>query len=162
MSKIQNTSSQRSLATWLNIMANEQNDDWPAPVSHVSVQPVIGWLKDEVARSALVTHSTQPPRGNLPLPCIDGIVSNILHQNHCTCYIATPLAPQTINYFFGGYCCLGQVATNRIMYLICCWSQSGVHLLRKVQSPGRELIFHTLKINQKGIKFGIKVDWQFI
>ena len=30
MSKIQNTSSQRSLATWLTVTANEQNDDWPA------------------------------------------------------------------------------------------------------------------------------------
>ena len=31
MSKIQNTFSQRSLATWLTVTANEQNYDWPAP-----------------------------------------------------------------------------------------------------------------------------------
>ena len=62
MSKIQNTSSQRSLVTWLTVTANEQNDDWTAPVCVVSVQPVIGWRKDG-SGSALVTHSTQatPP-----------------------------------------------------------------------------------------------------
>ena len=49
-SKIQNTSSQRSLVTWQTVAVNEQNDDWPASVSLVSVQSVIGWLKDEVAR----------------------------------------------------------------------------------------------------------------
>ena len=70
MSKIQNTSSQRSLATWLTIAANEQNDDWPASVSLVSVQPVIGWLKDEVARHwSHIVHRPRP-HGNLPLPCI--------------------------------------------------------------------------------------------
>ena len=71
MSKIQNTSSQRSLATWLTVAANEQNDDWPASVSLVSVQPVIRWLKDEVARhwSHIVVHRPRP-HGNLPLPCI--------------------------------------------------------------------------------------------
>ena len=70
MSKIQNTSSQRSLATWLTVAASEQNDDWPASVSLVSVQPVIGWLKDEVARHW--SHVAHRPRlhGNLPLPCI--------------------------------------------------------------------------------------------
>ena len=70
MSKIQNTSSQRSLATWLTVAANEQNDDWPVSVSLVSVQPVIGWLKDEVARHwSLIVHRPRP-HGNLPLPCI--------------------------------------------------------------------------------------------
>ena len=69
MSKIQNTTSQRSLATWLTLTANEQNDDWPTPVSHVSIQPVMGWLKDEVARHW--SHIVHRPRhhGNLPLPC---------------------------------------------------------------------------------------------
>ena len=67
ISKIQNTPSQRSLATWLT---NEQNDDWPAPVSLVSVQTVIGWLKDEVARHwSHIVHMPRP-HGNLPLPCI--------------------------------------------------------------------------------------------
>ena len=42
MSKIQNISSHRSLGTCLTVTANEQNGDWPAPVSRVSVQPVIG------------------------------------------------------------------------------------------------------------------------
>ena len=42
MSKIQNISSHRFLGTCLTVTANEQNDDWPAPVSRVSVQPVIG------------------------------------------------------------------------------------------------------------------------
>ena len=61
MSKIQNTSSQRSLATWLIVAANEQNDDWPASVSLVSVQPVIGWLKDEVARHwSHIVHRPRP------------------------------------------------------------------------------------------------------
>ena len=70
MSKIQNTSSQCSLATWLTIMAYEQNDDWPAPVSLVSVQPVIGWLKDGVARHwSHIIHRPRP-HGNLLLPCI--------------------------------------------------------------------------------------------
>ena len=70
MSKIQNTSSQRSLATWLTVAANEQNDDWPASVSIVSVQPVIGWLRDEVARHwSHIVHRPRP-HGNLPLPCI--------------------------------------------------------------------------------------------
>ena len=70
MSKIQNTSSQRSLATWLTVAANEQNDDRPASVSIVSVQPVIGWLKDEVARHwSHIVHRPRP-NGNLPLPCI--------------------------------------------------------------------------------------------
>ena len=70
MSKIQNTSSQCSLVTWLTVTANEQNDDWPAPVSLVSVQPVIGWLKDGVARYwSHIVHRPRP-HGNLPLPCI--------------------------------------------------------------------------------------------
>ena len=70
MSKIQNTSSQCSLATWLSVAANEQNDNWPASVSLVSVQPVIGWLKDEVARHwSHIVHRPRP-HGNLPLPCI--------------------------------------------------------------------------------------------
>ena len=70
MSKTQNTSSQRSLATWLTVAANEQNDDWPASVSLVRVQPVIGWLKDEVARHwSHIVHRPRP-HGNLPLPCI--------------------------------------------------------------------------------------------
>ena len=61
MSKIQNTSSQCSLATWLTVMANEQNDDWPAPVSLVIVQPVIGWLKDGVARHwSHIVHRPRP------------------------------------------------------------------------------------------------------
>ena len=69
MSKIQNTSSQRFLATWLTVAASEQNDDWPASVSLVSVQPVIGWLKDEVARHwSHIVHRPRP-HGNLPLPC---------------------------------------------------------------------------------------------
>ena len=70
MSKIQNASSQRSLATWLTVVVNEQNDDWPAPVSLVSVQPVIGWLKDEIARHwSHIVHRPRP-HCNLPLPCI--------------------------------------------------------------------------------------------
>ena len=68
MSKIQNTSSQCSLATWLTVTANEQNGDWPAPVSRVSVQPVIGWLKYEVARQwSHIVHRPRP-HGNVPLP----------------------------------------------------------------------------------------------
>ena len=70
MSKIQNTSSQRSPATWLTVAANEQNDDWPASVSLVGVQPVIGWLKDEVARHWSHIVHRPCPHGNLPLPCI--------------------------------------------------------------------------------------------
>ena len=70
MSKIQNTSSQRSLATWLTVMANEQNDDWPAAVSLVSVQPVIGWLKDGVALHCSHIIHRPCPHGHLPLPCI--------------------------------------------------------------------------------------------
>ena len=70
MSKIQNASSQHSLATWLTVAVNEQNDDWPAPVSLVSVQPVIGWLKDEIARHwSHILHRPRP-HCNLPLPCI--------------------------------------------------------------------------------------------
>ena len=70
MSKIQNTSSQRSLATWLTVAANEQNDDWPASVSLVSVQPVIGWLKDELVRHwSHIVHRLRP-HDNLSLPCI--------------------------------------------------------------------------------------------
>ena len=69
MSKIQNTSSQRFLATWLTVTANEQNDDWLAPVSVVSVQPVIGWLKDGAASHwSHIVHRPRP-HGNLPLPC---------------------------------------------------------------------------------------------
>ena len=68
MSKIQNTSSQRSLGTWLTVAANEQNDDWPAPVSLASVQPIIRWLKDEVAWAHIVHRPW--PHGNFPLPCI--------------------------------------------------------------------------------------------
>ena len=85
MSKIQNTSSQRSLATWLTVTANEQNDDWPAPVSVVSVQPVIGWLKDGAARHwSHIVHRPRP-HGNLPLPWLQletvfDIASNILHK----------------------------------------------------------------------------------
>ena len=68
MSKIQNTSSQCSLATWLTVTANEQNGDWPAPVSPVSVQPVIGWLKYEVARQwSHIVHRPRP-HGNVTLP----------------------------------------------------------------------------------------------
>ena len=75
MSKIQNTSSQCSLATWLTVTANEQNDDWPVPVNLVNVQPVIGWLKDGVARHWSCTVHRPRPRGNLPLSCIvrDGV-----------------------------------------------------------------------------------------
>ena len=70
MSKNQNTSSQLSLATWLDVAANEQNDDWPESGSLVSVQTVIGWLKDEVARHwSHIVHRPRP-HGNLPLPCI--------------------------------------------------------------------------------------------
>ena len=69
MSKIQNASSQRSLATWLTVAVNEQNDDWPAPVSLVSVQPVIGWLKDEKAQHwSHIVHRPHP-HCNLPLSC---------------------------------------------------------------------------------------------
>ena len=66
MSKIENPSSQRSLATWLTY---GQWAEWWL-VSHVSVQPVIGWLKDEVARHW--SHIVHRPclHGNLPLPCI--------------------------------------------------------------------------------------------
>ena len=61
MSKIQNTSSHRSLGTCLTVTANEQNGDWPAPVSRVSVQPVIGWLKYEVARQwSHIVHRPRP------------------------------------------------------------------------------------------------------
>ena len=61
MSKIQNTSSQSSLATWLTVTANEQNDDWPAHVSLMSVQPVIGWPKDGVARHwSRIIHRPRP------------------------------------------------------------------------------------------------------
>ena len=67
MSKIQNTCSQRSLATWLTVAVNEQNGDWPAPVSRVSVQPVIGWLKYEVARQwPHIVHRPRP-HGNVTL-----------------------------------------------------------------------------------------------
>ena len=70
ISKIQNTRSQCSLATWLTVTANEPNDDWPAPVSLVNVQPVIGWLKDGVARHwSHIVHRPRP-HGNLPLSCI--------------------------------------------------------------------------------------------
>ena len=70
MSKTQNASSPRSLATWLTVAVNEQNDDWPAPISLVSVQPVIGWLKDEIARHwSHIVHRPRP-HCNLPLPCI--------------------------------------------------------------------------------------------
>ena len=68
MSKIQNISSHRSLGTCLTVTANEQNGDWPAPVSRVSVQPVIGWLKYEVARQwSHIVHRPRP-HGNVTLP----------------------------------------------------------------------------------------------
>ena len=68
MSKIQNIHSHRSLGTCLTVMANEQNGDWPAPVSRVSVQPVIAWLKYEVARQwSHIVHRPRP-HGNVTLP----------------------------------------------------------------------------------------------
>ena len=70
ISKIQNTCSQRSLATWLTVAVNEQNDDWPASDSLVSVQQVIGWRKDEVARHWSHLLHRPCPHDNLPLPCI--------------------------------------------------------------------------------------------
>ena len=68
MSKIQNISSHRSLGTCLTVTANERNGDWPAPVSRVSMQPVIGWLKYEVARQwSHIVHRPRP-HGNVTLP----------------------------------------------------------------------------------------------
>ena len=68
MSKIQNISSHLSLGTCLTVTANEQNGDWPAPVSRVSVQPVIGWLKYEVARQWSHIVHRPGPHGNVTLP----------------------------------------------------------------------------------------------
>ena len=68
MSKIQNISGHRSLGTCLTVAANEQNGDWPAPVSRVSVQPVIGWLKYEVARQWSHRVHRPRPHGNVTLP----------------------------------------------------------------------------------------------
>ena len=68
MSEIQNISSHRSLGTCLTVTANEQNGDWPAPVSRVSVQPVIGWVKYEVARQwSHIVHRPRP-HDNVTLP----------------------------------------------------------------------------------------------
>ena len=62
------TRQDRSLGTCLTVTANEQNGDWPAPVSRVSVQPVIGWLKYEVARQwSHIVHRPRP-HGNVTLP----------------------------------------------------------------------------------------------
>ena len=44
MSKIRNT-----FKTTLSVTANEEMHDWSAPISCVSVQPIIKLLKDEVA-----------------------------------------------------------------------------------------------------------------
>ena len=104
MSKIQNASSQRSLATWLTVVVNEQNDDWPAPVSLVSVQPVIGWLKDEIARHwSHIVHRPRP-HCNLPLPCIvrNCVWYCIKYSSLKSSYVlqATPLAYQIIKWSF--------------------------------------------------------------
>ena len=89
MSKIQNTSSQYSLATWLTVTAREQNDDWSALVSLVSVQPVIGWLKDGVARHWSHLVHRPRPHGNLPLPCIvrNGVLYCVKYSSLKSIYV---------------------------------------------------------------------------
>ena len=141
MSKIQNTSSQRSLATWLTVAANEQNEDWPAPVSLVSVQPVIRWLKDEVARHwSHIVHRPRP-HANLPLPCI---VRNIWYRvkyYSLKSFYVLQSHPASIPNHKMKFC--GSVVWVRWQQIekYIWWSQSGVHIIRKVQSLGRELIF---------------------
>ena len=149
MSKIQNASSQRSLATWLTVAVNEQNDDWPVPVSLVSVRPVIGWLKDEIARHwSHIIHRPRP-HCNLPLPCIvrNGVWYCVKYSLLKSFYLLQS-HPASIPNHKMKFC--DSVVWVRWQQIEKCisyfwWSQSGVHILTKVQSLGRELIFCMLK-----------------
>ena len=164
MSKIQNTSSQCSLATWLTVTANEQNDDWPAPVSLVSVQPVIGWLKDGVARHwSHIVHRPRP-HGNLPLPCIvrDSVCYCVKYSslNQSMCYEAIPLASRILKWSFVVVLFGSGGNKSKNVFDILLVSVSVHPILRKVHSPGARVdSFVCSKINQNGIKFGFKVDW---
>ena len=159
MNKIQNTTSQHSLATWLTVTANEQNDDWPTPVSHVSIQPVIGWLKDEVARHW--SHIAHRPRhhGNLPLPCTvrNGVWHCVKYSSLKSFYVLQS-HPTSIPDHKMKYC--GIVVRVRWQQIEkCIWYFAGLSqvfvFLRKVQSPGRELIFYMFKNQSKRYKVWI-------
>ena len=164
MSKIQNTSRQSSLATWLTVAANEQNDDWPASVSLVSGQPVIGWLKDEVARHCIVHRPCA--HGNLPLPCI---VRNgewycakcsslksfyVLHR-----HIAS--IPNPKMKFCGSVVWVRWQQIEKYIWYFAGLSQ--VFIFWEMCKIWRDSwYFVCSKINQNDIKFGFKVDWQFL
>ena len=158
MSKIQNTSSQRYLATWLTVAANEQNDDWPAWVSLVSIQPVIGWLKDEVARHwSDIVHRPRP-HGNLPLPCIvrNGVWYFVKYSSLKSFYVlqSNPQASRIIKWsfvvvLFGSG---GNKSKNIFDILLVSVRCS---ILRNVQNLGRQLIFCMFKNQSKRSKVWI-------
>ena len=166
MSKIPNTSSQRSLATWLTIAANEQNDDWPASVSLVSVQPVIGWLKDEVARHwSHIVHRPRP-HGNSPLPCIvrNGVWYCVKYSSLKSFYVLQS-HPASIPIHKIKFC--GSVVWVRWQqiekYIWYFAGLSQVFILKKCAKSGATAdILYVQKINQNDIKFGFKVDWRFL
>ena len=166
MSKIQNTSSQRSLATSLTVTANEQNDDWPAPVSLVSVQPVIGWLKDGVARHwSHIVHRPRP-HGNLPLPCIvrKGVWYCVKYSSLKALYVLQS-HPASIPNDKMKFC--GSVVWVRCQQIEkCIWYFAVLNQVfifkEKCKARGESWYFVRSKINQNGIKFGFKVDWWFI
>ena len=145
MSKIQNTSSQRSLAMWLTVAANEQNDDWPASVSLVSVQPVIGWLKDEVARHwSHIVHRPHP-HGNLPLPCIvrNGVWYCVKYSSLKSFYILQSHPASIPNHEMKFVVVLFGSGGNKSKYIfdIMLVSVRCSYPLRNVQNLGRQLIF---------------------
>ena len=78
------TSSRHYLATWSTVTSSEQMRDWPVHVSHVSVQPITGWPKNEVVQW-LFTYSTKVTRhGNLLLPRKELILYTKKVHHNCT------------------------------------------------------------------------------
>ena len=166
MSKIQNTSSQRSLAMWLTVAANKQNDDWPASVSLVSVQPVIGWLKDEVARHwSHIVHRPHP-HGNLPLPCIvrNGVWYCVKYSSLKSFYVVQshPLASRFIKWSFVVVLFGSGGNKSKIIFDILLVSVTCSYFKKCAKSGATADILYVQKINQNDVKIGFKVDWRFL
>ena len=156
---VQNTSSQCSLAMWLTVTANEQNDDWPAPVSLVSVQPVIGWLKDGVAQHwSHIVHRPRP-HGNLPLSCIvrNGVWYCVKYSSLKPIYVlqSHPASiPNIKRKFFGSVVWVRWKQIEKCIWYFAGLSQVFI-FFRKVHSSGWELIFCMFKNQSKRYKVWI-------
>ena len=151
--------------------------DWPSrpmsrmmPVSLVSVQPVIGWLKGEVARHwSHIVHRPRP-HGNLPLPCIvRNVVWYCVKYSSLKSFYVLQSHPASIPNQKMKFC--GSVVWVRRQQIEKCilifWWSVRCSYHKKSAKPGARVAgeswyFVCSKINQNGMKFRFKVDWRFI